>query len=263
MRSSYRIVLTAIVLAAGAAAGQEKASTRIIDPKVHARIGSESYPYRSQLPEILKVLDLRPGDVVVDVGAGDGWWSERFADKVGPNGIVHAAEVEQKKVDEMKKKYEKKPQLKPYLCPSESTGLPEKSCDLAFFSQSYHHLKLNSHVDYLRHLRKVIRPSGRICIIEKYPDISTRGRDHGTPASQVVKQAEEAGWIPLRYELMTGTYHYLIILAQRDLFPPEPEPKPAKPAVDKKKADEKPAADKKKAEEQKPKPAEKPVKKAA
>ncbi len=106
-----------------------------------------------------------------------------------------------------------------------------------------------------------MRPAGRICIIEKYPEISTRGRDHGTPASQVVKQAEEAGWIPLRFELMTGTYHYLIILAQRDLFPPEPEPKPAKPAAKgEKKAD--PKAEKK-ADPKDKSEAEKPKKKAA
>ncbi len=30
------------------------------------------------------------------------------------------------------------------------------------------------------------------------------------------------GWILVRYELMVGTYHYLAIFVQKDLFPPEP-----------------------------------------
>jgi len=66
---------------------------------------------------------------------------------------------------------------------------------------------------------------GRLCIIEKEPAIATRSRPHGTPLSRLIKQAEEAGWILVRYELLTGTYHYLAIFVQKDLFPPEPIPK--------------------------------------
>lgn len=36
-----------------------------------------------------------------------------------------------------------------------------------------------------------------------------------------MRQAEEAGWVPLRLELMTGAYHYIAILAQQELFPAE------------------------------------------
>ncbi|MCH8193488.1 MAG: hypothetical protein IIA65_05665 [Planctomycetes bacterium] len=34
-----------------------------------------------------------------------------------------------------------------------------------------------------------------------------------------MREAEDAGWIPVRYELLTGTYHYMAIFAQKDLFP--------------------------------------------
>jgi hypothetical protein len=41
----------------------------------------------------------------------------------------------------------------------------------------------------------------------------------------LVRQAEEAAWVPVRLELMTGTYHYIAILAQQELFPPEQKKK--------------------------------------
>jgi len=197
--------------------------TRITHADQHQRTGSKSYPFRAKNEYVLSEVDLRPGDVVVDIGAGDGWWTERMAKLVGDLGVIHAAEVDKKQVAKMKNKFADVPQVKPYECKTDSTGLPENSCDVAFFSQSYHHLDHNAHVDYLRHLRSVVKPTGRVVIIEKYSHIATRGKAHGTYLSELAKQSEEAGWVPVRCELMTGTYHFIAILAQRELFPPEPQ----------------------------------------
>ncbi len=201
-------------------------STRITDPKQHQRTGSKSYPYRVKREYILKELDLKEGDVVVDVGAGDGWWAEQFAKRVGAKGTIHAGEVAEKKVEQMKKKFADAPQVKPYLIPKDGTGLPENSCDLAFFSQTYHHLNKDGHVAYLKHLSSVIKPTGRVAIIEKYTETGLGSGTHGTKLSRLVRQAEEAGWVPVRLELMTGTYHYIGIRAQKELFPPEPKKQP-------------------------------------
>jgi len=196
-------------------------STRVTEPKQHVRTGSSGYPYRAKSDYILRELDLRPGDVVVDIGAGDGFWAERMAKFVGKEGTIYASEVEQKKVDRMKEKFTDLPQVRAYLCPTDGTGLAENSCDLAFLSKTYHHLDAGGRVDYLRHLRQVVRLTGRLCVIEKYTNIATQHQSHAIVLSQLVKQAEEAGWIAVRYELMTGTYHYIAIFVRKDLFPPE------------------------------------------
>ncbi|MBN2270903.1 MAG: class I SAM-dependent methyltransferase [Sedimentisphaerales bacterium] len=211
---------------AGATSTNSWRSTRIVDANQHQRTGENRYPYRAKSQYILKELDLKPGDVVVDIGAGDGWWSQRTAEFVGEEGIVYAAEVEDKMVDNMKKKFADVPQIKPYLCKTDSTELPENSCDLAFLSQTYHHLDKDGRVDYLDHLRDVVKPTGRLCVIEKYATIATEHGSHGTALSELIAQAEQAGWIPVRCELMTGTYHYLAIFVQRDLFGPEPSSLP-------------------------------------
>jgi len=216
------------------AGGETGKSTRISSPTQHRRVGARSYPYRTKSQYVLKEVDLKPGEVVVDVGAGDGFWTAKFAKAVGPKGTVHAAEVSRKMVDKLKKKHTATPQVKPYLCKKDSTGLGPNSCDVAFFSQTYHHLGKNVRVNYLKHLRTVIKPTGRVVIIEKYTENNIGSGTHGTLLSRLILQAEQAGWVPVRVELMTGTYHYMAILAQKDLFPPEPKrkpkPKPKKPA---------------------------------
>jgi len=196
-------------------------STRVTNLKQHQLTGTGGYPYRAKSDYVLRELDIRPGDVVVDIGAGDGFWAERMAKFVGKEGTVYASEVEQNKVDRMKEKFGDLPQVKPYLCPTDGTGLAENSCELAFLSKTYHHLDADGRVDYLRHLRQVVRPTGRLCVIEKYANIATRDQSHAIVLSQLVKQAEEAGWIAVRYELMTGMYHYITIFVQKDLFGPE------------------------------------------
>ena len=215
------VLIASFTLASHRAFAESHLSTRISDTKQHHRQGSGSYPYRAKSDYILKELDLQAGDVVVDVGAGDGWWAEKFAKPIGKTGVIHAAEIENKKVDQMKKRFAKTPQVKPYLIKTDSTGLPDNSCDVAFFSQSYHHLNKNGHVNYLKHLHKVLKPTGRVVIIEKYTETGLGEGTHGTRLSRLVRQAEEASWVPVRLELMTGTYHYIAILAQQELFPPE------------------------------------------
>jgi len=200
-------------------------STRVTNTAQHARTGTKSYPYRSKQDYILEELDLRKGDVVADIGAGEGWWTEQMAKNVGERGRIYALEVDKKKVEKLKKKFAGVAQIIPSLCEKDSTGLEENSCDLALFSQVFHHLDKDGRVDYLRHLRKVLKPTGRVVVIEKYIDTVTGHNRHGTRLSVLVADAEEAGWAPVRYQLMTGTYHYMVTFVQKDLFPPEPPPK--------------------------------------
>ncbi len=222
-------LLVLLTLIAGAAAiyADSGKSTRVVDAKQHALAGSGRNQYRQKSEYVLKELDLKDGDVVVDIGAGDGWWARQMAKFVGDEGVIHASEVEQKKVDDMKEKCADTPQVKPYLSGLDGTALPENSCDLVFLSKTYHHFNKGGHVDYLRHLHKVVKPTGRLCIIERHSGIrgGARAKEHGWSPGLLMQQAEEAGWIAVRCELITGMYHFMAIFVQQELFPPEPERK--------------------------------------
>lgn len=222
---SRLFVLLTLIAAPAMIHADSGESTRVVDAKQHVLVGAGRSLHRQKSEYVIKELDLKGGDVVVDIGAGDGWWARQMAGAVGADGVIHASEVEQKKVDEMKKKCADTAQVKPYLSPFDGTALEENSCDLAFLSKTYHHLNEGGCVDYLRHLHKVVKPTGRLCVIERHSGIpgGTRAKEHGWFPGLLIQQAEEAGWIAVRYELITGTYHFMAIFVQRDLFPPEPE----------------------------------------
>jgi arsenite methyltransferase len=194
-------------------------STRVADERQHVRKVKGGYPYREKADYILQELDLKPGDVVADIGAGDGFWAEKMARVVGPGGTIHAGEVSQDKVDKMKKRFADVPQVKPYLCPLDGPGLEENTCDLVFLSKTYHHLDKDGQVDYLDDLRSVVKPTGRLVVIEHYHELATgRMKDHSWSPGLLTQQAERGGWILARSELITGTHHFIAIFVQKQLF---------------------------------------------
>ena len=80
-----------------------------------------------------------------------------------------------------------------------------------------------ANADYLRHLHTIVKPAGRLCVIEMNLALgSGRGAGHAWSPGLLIQQAEEAGWILVRCELMTGTYHFIAIFVQKELFPPQP-----------------------------------------
>jgi len=197
-------------------------SSRVRDPSVLIQRDGSGYAYRTHLGFILQRLDIQPGDRILDLGAGDGWWTAHFAEKVGPEGTVYAAEVTQELVDRLKQRLHDHPHVQSYLCPRDRPGLPDHSVDLVFISQVYHHLEGQTRINYWRELAKTVTPLGRVAVIETYPPIALRGKDHGTPLSTLVREAEEGGWIPVEVWFIPRTQHYLAIFIQQKAFFAEP-----------------------------------------
>jgi ubiquinone/menaquinone biosynthesis C-methylase UbiE len=177
------------------------------------------YSYREAANIVIERLDLKPDSVIVDLGAGDGWWASKIAAQLDADGIIHAAEIEQRLVDAMKTRWANIPQIKPYLCPMDGTGLNTDTCDMAFISKTYHHLDKDKHIDYLKHLKQVIKPSGKLVIIECHPAlVRGRAKEHAWLPGLLAKQAEDAGWMLLSCEFITGTDHYMAIFVQPESF---------------------------------------------
>jgi len=91
----FLLVLLMLIVMPATVDADSGQSTRVVDGKQHAYGGNGRYPYRQKSDYVLKELDLKAGDVVVDIGAGDGFWARQMAKSVGTDGVIHASEVEQ------------------------------------------------------------------------------------------------------------------------------------------------------------------------
>ncbi len=120
----------------------------------------------SKPDEIIKALDLSPGMEVVDLGAGGGYYTLRFAELVGAAGRVYAVDTNRGNLEHIQTKARER-----YLDNVEivySTGddvpLPEREIDLVYSRNVYHHL--TNRVEYFRRMRRFLKSRGRVALID-------------------------------------------------------------------------------------------------
>ena len=130
-------------------------------------------------------LDLKPGMVVADVGAGSGYYTVRMARKVGPTGKVFATDIQAGMIDILKRRLsvERVENVVPVLGAPDDPRLPAASIDLALMVDVYHELAAPQ--VFVRRLREALTPAGRLVLIE------FRKEDPRVPIQEVHKMSVE------------------------------------------------------------------------
>jgi ubiquinone/menaquinone biosynthesis C-methylase UbiE len=111
--------------------------------------------------EVLQALDLHPQEVVADIGAGTGYFTTRFAPQVAK---VYAVDIDPEFLRYTAQHAPANVEL--ILATPDDPKLPAASIDLAFFANVIHHIAARP--TYFRRLAPVLRPGGRIVIIDFY-----------------------------------------------------------------------------------------------
>lgn len=146
--------------------------------------------------KVLESLDLRPGTIVADLGAGGGYFTFRLAERVGADGRVYAVDIDRDMNDLIADRAKKDgaSNVETVLARRDDAQLPATGVDLIFTVNTYHHI--DNRVAYFSNLRKSLRPKGRIAII----DFDRRAWmeslfGHYTPAERIQGEMEQAGFI--------------------------------------------------------------------
>ncbi len=145
--------------------------------------------------EVIKSLNIKPGDKIADLGAGGGYYTLRFGNEVGKKGRVYAVDIEQEYLDLIKSDAKKAglDNIETVLAKEDKSFLPEKSIDLIFVRNVFHHLP-DDVTGYFKKLQKVLRPGGRVAIIEYNRGLAYFFHRHGTQEEVIVEKMEKAGY---------------------------------------------------------------------
>jgi arsenite methyltransferase len=152
-----------------------------------------------QQPEkVIEALNITPGMVVADVGAGSGYFTRRLVKVVGDTGRVIAIDVEQKMLDYNRHELGKlgiAKRAKFILAKPDDPSLPENSVDLVFFCNVYHHVEDQ---DYFVKIKSALTSNGRTVIVDFYHDERSGklgfSKHHLVPRERVIKNMEQAGY---------------------------------------------------------------------
>jgi len=149
--------------------------------------------------ELVRVLEVRPGQTVVDLGTGTGNLLAELSRAVGPAGRVIAEDIHEDFLDRARKRAETLGNVQFVLGSEKDPRLPAGVADLVVVLDAYHHF--NYPQQMLAAIRQSLRPEGRLAIIEYYkkrgamevdPDLALTHIRAG--AGQVVRELEAAGF---------------------------------------------------------------------
>lgn len=126
----------------------------------------ESREVFAKREEIAKVLGLKPGATIADIGAGTGIFTRLFADKVGPSGQVLAVDIAENFLEHVNKinRETGRKNVQTVLCTADDTKLPEATVDVAYICDTYHHFEFPFKT--MTSLHKALRPGGRVFLVD-------------------------------------------------------------------------------------------------
>ena len=163
---------------------------------------------------VIRVLDVRPGMLVGDLGPGAGHFTLRLARAVEPNGVVYALDANERTLDDLMGTSEEEAitTLRAVKVPRDRLQVPEP-VDLLFVSATYHHLPNRSH--YFAGARAHLRPGARVAVLESRREgLLARWRPHASSPSQLQREMSDAGYrLVATYDIVRGYFFGLFEVA--------------------------------------------------
>ena len=167
--------------------------------------------------EVLKLMNVKPGQVIVDIGAGSGYFTRRFAAAVGPAGKAIGVEIDSAMVHKLNADA-RRLSLTNYearLVPPDDPMLDASSVDVIFLCDTYHHI--SDRAAYFAKVRHALKRGGRLVNIDY---VRTKDRpEHSSDKGEVVDELRRAGFrLAREFDLLLPKQYFLE-------FEPEPDQK--------------------------------------
>lgn len=116
--------------------------------------------------DMIRLLELKAGEVVADLGSGTGYITRQLARAVGPEGRVHAVEIQPEMLAMMQGRLRSEgiENVVSTLGTLTDPRLPESSVDLVVMVDVYH--EFSHPYEMLGAITKALKPGGRVVFVE-------------------------------------------------------------------------------------------------
>lgn len=122
--------------------------------------------------EMLRFIDIRPGETVADIGCGGGYFSWQFANAVGSGGKVIATEINKNALHYLEEiiNYSGIKNIESLVAKMNDACLPENSIDSVFMCSMYHAVYITDiefvKDEFISSLHKALKKNGRLIIAD-------------------------------------------------------------------------------------------------
>jgi len=165
----------------------------------------------------LDALQLKPGMVVADVGAGTGYMTLRMAKRVGPNGKVYGEDLQPEMLRRLRQNAANAGlgNIEEVQGTESDPKLPAGKLDLILLVDVYH--EFSQPQIMVRKMREALKPDGRLVLLEyrkEDPSIPIRP-EHKMSVEEVRMEIEPEGF-HLEPVIETLPRQHILILKKRD-----------------------------------------------
>ncbi len=176
---------------------------------------------RDEANTVMSLAEVKPGMSVADIGAGEGYYAVRLAERVGNKGRVLAQDVDSDVLGRLGARAEKDrlDNVSIKLGAQDDPRLPERGFDRVFLVHMYH--EVAEPYAFLWRLWPSLKPGGRLVVV----DVDKSTASHGIPPALLFCEMEAVGFRLDQFHRKPELAGYY---AQFVLAPVRPEPKTIK-----------------------------------
>jgi SAM-dependent methyltransferase len=197
----------------GVPASEFPAPQRPVAPIVSpTRSGEERRDFLDEDGEIARILELKPGTIVGDIGAGSGYHTIRLSPRVGPTGSVIAEDVTRDYLVELARHVAQLKLTNVVFALGEphDPRLPAASLDAAILVHMYH--EIAQPYAFLYNLAPALKAGARIGIV----DLERPTEEHGTPIELLRCELSAVGYREIATHQLAGDGGYLAVFSPPD-----------------------------------------------
>src|SRR5512135_109987 len=153
--------------------------------------------------EVLQVLDLRPGNVVVDLGSGAGYFALKLSPIVGKQGQVLAVDIRKLSLSFLwiRALLSQERNIRVVLSDEDDPRLPPGAVDAVLIANTFHELRDPKVM--LGHVSRALRPGGRLVIIDRGP------RQGGVEAQEMDRTLVETELPQAGFDIVDSQDHFI------------------------------------------------------
>lgn len=145
---------------------------------------------RGEAESVMRLAEIAPGMRVADIGAGEGYYTVRLAEKVGPKGRVLAQDIDPEAKARLGDRVvrERLDNVSIQLGEPDNPKLPPNSFDRIFMVHMYH--EVQEPYAFLWNMWPSLKPGGQVIVV----DVDRPTDQHGIPPLLLSCELEATGY---------------------------------------------------------------------
>ena len=180
---------------------------------------------RNEANTVMELAHISPGMTVADIGAGEGYYTVRLAERVGAGGRVLAQDIDRDALRRLGNRVERErlDNVSIKLGAPDDPRLPERSFDRIFLVHMYH--EVSEPYAFLWRLRPALREGGQVVVV----DVDRPADQHGLRPELLFCEFQQVGFRLVEFVRKPELAGYY---AQFEAVGPRPEPGEIEPCRD-------------------------------